>query len=208
MSGNVIDVYAPDEDAEYAALIARLESQPPPGDGTELDFGKIAGNAEKRSAKAVILYQTCCRKWSVSRIADRLGISVRAVSRLLAEALAEAIPFGDIELVRQFELSKLDAIEQECDGQFKRSCENEETVRETMDKDGEVRELKTTKGQSGNPAYLRALVEIAKLRARLQGLEKPVKKEVDKTTRRIDIKVVEIKSREDAEKAKAAGLLE
>jgi predicted transcriptional regulator len=201
-------VKLPDADeAEYQALLVKLDEQVPPVSGKGFDFSAIQGNCAARTAKAIILFLTCNRRWSVAKIADALEVKTPLVSRYLAEAIREAAPADDLELVRQFEERKLDAREEWLATQAEKSCEPEETIREVLDKDGEIRELKTTKGKAGNPAYDKVLIEIAKHRARLLGLEQPMRVQVDKTERKLQINVVEVRDHGQVLAAKEAGLL-
>jgi len=193
----LMSILLEEDQRDYDALVADLESQHPLTSGKGMDFQKIRGNFAGRTAKAVVLH-LACTGWSVAEIAAAVGHRPGVVGRYLAEAITEASPLDDVEILRNHELRKLDMQEKFCWEKFHASCQPEESTHEVLDKDGEVRELKSRKGQSGNPAYQRLLTEISKRRAALLGLDRPAKVQVDKTERRLQIQVVEVKTREDA----------
>lgn len=227
MPDTTLDVYTTEEDAEYEALLVQLDQKIPTVSGQGFDFTRISGNLEARTAKAIVLH-LALTGMSVAEIAERLGRSTMAVSRFLAEAICNASPIEDLEILRNFEMCKLDAQAQACWEQFRRSCEDEVTEVTTWEieipvgKDGdrtirkEVPEgtpgaieviKRTRKGQSGSPGYQRVLLEIAKHRDKLLGLAKPTKVEVNKTTRTMQISEVVVRTREEVEAARAAGLI-
>jgi hypothetical protein len=203
----VIDLYSEEEETEFRALLTRLDKEFPPVSGKGFDFSRIRGNFAGRTAKAIVLHLSYTG-WSLAEIADAIGVPVRIVSRYLIEAIREASPIEDVEVLRQFEERKLDEQAKVCWEQFQRSCEDAKETHEVLDKDGNVQTLTNVKPQSGNPAYHRVLLDISRQRAKLNGLEKPVRVEVDKTERKLVVNVVEVKSREEVEEARAAGLLE
>jgi len=209
-----IDVYTAEEDSQYESLLRRLESAPPPGPGRDFDFASMSGGCDKRTAKAIVLYLTCRNHWSIIQLSERLGVSTTVVTRLLHEAIQEAVPIDDVEVIRKFELCKLDSMARVCTEQFERSCEDaiEEVERWEIDDDKgrpvEVEEgtpgarrviRRTRKGQSGNPAYQRMLMEIAKHRDKLLGLARPTRVEIDKTERKMVVNLVEVKDRSELE---------
>jgi hypothetical protein len=128
------------------------------------------------------------------------------VGRYLCQVVQEATPWEDVEILRKFELRKCDVWEKNANQGLQKSFEDEVTIKETLTKSGDIVELKTTKPQSGNPAWQRALTDIAKRRAALTGMDKPHKVEVDKTERRLTITEVVV-TREQIQAEKAAGLL-
>lgn len=184
------------EEKEYLALVQKLDEQFPPVSKRGFDLTKIRGTVEGKTAKAIVL-QLSCSGWSIARIADTLGVPTQAVGRYLTEAIRDAAPIDDVAILRDFELVKMDAWEQWVHEQANRSCEDEVTVTET---EGEKGSVVTTKrrGQAGNPAYIKLLLEIGKRRDKLLGTEKPTRVEINKQERKVEIHVVEIKTREDA----------
>lgn len=194
------------DDEEYNKLLAKLDELVPATSGKGFDWDRITGNMEVRTAKAIIL-NLSCKGWSVARLAEALEVEPEAVRRYLADAMREACPLDDLDLVRRFEEYKLDLQAEEIHRQFARSCEDEVTVTKITDEEGNVEIRETRKGQSGNPAYQRILIDIARHRARLLGLEKPTQVQVDKTERKLIVNVVEVKNREEALVAQEKGLL-
>jgi hypothetical protein len=193
------------EDAEYQLLLSRLSQEFPPVSRQGFDFSRIAGNFAGRTAKAIVLHLSCTG-WSIAEIAEAIDVPTRVVSRYLSEVIREASPIGDVEILREFELRKLDALERLCHEQFTRSCEDAVIETEgSTDKGGFS--STTKKGQSGNPAYMRAIVDIGKRRDKLLGLEKPQQIQVDKTERKMVVNISRVNSREEIEQAKVAGVL-
>ena len=203
---NIIDVVTAEEDAEYQALCAQLEALAPPVSGASFDLQSLRGNAEQRTAKAIILDRSC-KGVSVADLAELLHCNPALVSRYLMEAIQEASPIDDIEILRKWELAKIDAEIKWLKEQQERSCQDKETTTVTKTKDGTFTTTRT-EGQAGNPAYSKVLMDLGKRRAALLGLDKPAKVSVEKTERKLIINVVEVKSRADVEAAEAAGLLE
>jgi hypothetical protein len=204
-SEKTIDVYDAEEEAEYNALLATLAEKFPPVSSKGFDFSKIVGNCVGRTAKAIVLHLSC-HGWSIAQIADALGIEIHAVNRYLGEVLQEVGGTEDVELIRNFELRKLDAWERDAWKQFDRSCEDAVTVTEIVTDKGTSSNTKT-EGQSGNPAYLKLLLDIAKHRDKLLGLARPTKIEVNKTERVLKIKQIVVTTHEEANAVKAVGLL-
>lgn len=202
----VIDVGAVD-DTEYAAFVEEMDRKVPAIVAKGLDLSKLWGNLENRTAKAIILHLTCECLWSISDIAETFGMTRKLAYRYLDEAVRDYIMPEDVDAVRQFELMKLDAQAKVCHEGTKRSFEDEVTVREVLDKDGEVHELTTRRGQSGNPGWQRALTDIGRRRDRLLGLEQPTKVEVDKTERKLVVTEVIVRTPKEAIAAREAGLL-
>lgn len=184
------------EEQEYRDLVQKLDEQFPPVSKRGFDFSKIRGTVEGKTAKAIVLHLSCSG-WSIARIADALAVTTQAVGRYLTDAIRDAAPIDDVGVLRDFELVKMDAWEQWVHEQAARSCEDEVTVTET---EGEQGATVTTKrrGQAGNPAYIKLLLEIGKRRDKLLGTEKPTRVEINKQERKVEIHVVEIKTREDA----------
>lgn len=193
------------DDAEYDALVAKLEAKFPPVSGEGFDFSKMKGNLKGRTAKAIVL-QLSCQGWSVAEIAEAIGASACAVGQYLASAIREASPLDDVEILREFELRKLDVQEKACWEQFERSCEDAITEKEGSTDKGSFTSTER-KGQSGNPAYIRALLAIGQRRAALVGMDKPTKVHVDKTERKLQVTEVVVTNREEVAAARAAGLL-
>ena len=197
-------------DIEYAALVAELDQLIPPVSGKGLDLQQITGNVELRTAKAIILHLSC-RGHSISDISNTLmGVDVKwtptMVRRCLTNAIAEAAPIEDVDIIRDFELHKLDVQEKACWDQFNRSCEDAVIEREGSTDKGGFSET-TRKGQSGNPSYLKVLLDIGKRRDALQGLNSPQRVQIDKTERKTQITEVVVTTRAEVEAARNAGLL-
>lgn len=203
----IIDDAEDEIDAEYEELLDKLDAEYPTISAKGLNLRQICGDPEARTAKAIVLHLVCTG-WSVAEIAERLEQKPAVIRKYLAQAMVEAAPLDDIELIRRFEDHKLDVQSKAAWEQFRRSCEDEVTERTTIDDEGKETTQTTRKGQSGNPAYLRALMEIAKHRALLQGLAAPQKVEVNKTEKTLHIQEIIVTNREEALAAKAAGYLE
>jgi len=182
------------EDTDFSGLVERLDRKFPPVSREGFDFAQISGNAKGRTRKAIVL-QLACHGWSVAQIADHIEIPTNTVGAYLSTAIQEANPIADVEILRNFELQKLDSMERSAWEQFERSCEDAVT----KEGDPVVR--------SGNPAYMRVLLDISKRRATLVGLDSPAKVEVDTTTRKLVINEIVVTNREEALAAKKAGLL-
>lgn len=193
------------EEAEYQGLLDELNRQYPPCNSEGFNFDRIRGNIAGRSAKAIILQLTLAGQ-SVADIADKLGHKPSYISRLLLEAIREAVPSVPLEDEIRFELAKMQKLERAAWEQFQRSCEDKESVTETEGSEGTTVSRKT-EGQSGAPGYLKILVDVSKRRAELLGLNAPKKAEVTKNERRLHIQEVIVHTREDVAAAKAAGLL-
>lgn len=193
-------------DVEYLQILAKMDAAFPPVSRVGFDFEKIRGNIKGRTAEAIIL-ALALHGWSVAQIADTLDVSPYHVGRLLAKAIREASPICDVEVLRDFELQKLNEQERVCWEQYKRSCEDEVSAHEVIDKEGEVRELSARKVQSGNPTYQRILTDIGKRRASLLGLDAPSKVQVDKREQKLQITEVIVRTHEEVKAAMAAGLL-
>ncbi len=190
---------------EYRQLLEQLEASAPPVSGKGFDYSKIRGTFRGRTAKAIVLHLSC-QGWSVKQIGDEIGIPTTVIGKYLSEAIQEASPIEDVEVLRNWELRKLDVQEQSCWEQFERSCEDAITTEEgSSEKGGHSKTVR--KGQSGNPAYIKALVEISKHRAKLLGLEAPKRLEVDKREQVLKVTQVVVRNREEAAAAEAAGLL-
>lgn len=206
----VIDHDWDQQEAEYQSFLAKLDTLAPP-EGKGLDLGRIQGRLDQRCAKAVIL-DYARKGWSRADLAELLStpewpITPRSVGRLLADALREAADDDDTELLRQFEISKLKMAEQFCHEMLKRGQEPTVTVKESLDKDGEVIELRTTHPPKPNPAWQKHLLEISKHLDKLQGLSKPTKVEIEKKEQKLVVNQVVVKTREEVNAAMAAGLL-
>ena len=193
-------------DQEYQALLANLDEKFPPVSAQGFDFSKIRGNCTGRTAKAIVLH-LALTGWSVAQIAEAIDAPARSVSIYLADAICEASPIEDVEILRKFEARKLDEQAKACWEQFDRSCQDAVETHEALDKFGEIRELRTVKPQSGNPSYQRVLTDISKHRAKLFGLEKPVQIQIDKREQKLVVSEVIVSTREEAIAAKNAGLL-
>lgn len=193
------------EEAEYNALVARLDQEFPPVSGKGFDFSKIRGNFRGKTAKAIVLHLSCVG-WSIADIAEATGASCQTVGRYLANAIYEASPLDDVEVLRQFELRKCDVWEQAANQGSERSFEDAVITREQETKHGT---FTTTirKGQSGNPAWHRILLEISKRRSALVGMDKPTQVHVDKTERKLVINEIVVKDRKEVQEARVAGLL-
>ena len=202
-----IDGYTSDEEAEYQQFVAEMQQQFPAIPPTEIDFSRLVGKANGRTGKAIVLYLTCKCGWSIDEIATAIGRTPVVVSRYLSEAVREQLTGDDPELSRKLELMKLDSQRRDCVEQFGRSCEDAVETHEVIDKEGEIRELKTIKPQSGNPSYQKILIEISKRVAALEGLDAPTKAEVSKTEQKLIINQITVRTREKVEAARAAGLL-
>jgi len=202
---DIIDATLDDE--EFNTLVANMDKLVPPIEGKGIDFTKIQGNYQKRTAKAIILHLTLTHRNSVEEIAAALEVSPTTVHRYLGEALRDTLVMEDVELLRRFEDMKLNEQAKVCWDQFYRSCEDAVTGHETTDEDGNVTTKTTRTGQSGNPAYQKMLLEIYKCRDKLWGLSQPTRVEVDKTDRKLVISEVIVKTPEDVQAARIAGYL-
>jgi len=178
------------EEEEYRAFVAELEERVPAIVPEKLDFARILGDNSRKSGKAIVLHLACNCGWSIREIAEKLGLSATMTRKYLCEAIYEATPLENVEIVRKFELMKLDALERICQVGIERSFEDAESTHETLSKDGDVVELKSRTRQSGSPGWAKVKTEIAKLRASLLGLAKPTEVRVDKTERKLVIKQI------------------
>jgi len=204
-------------DEEYRDFLIALDKQFPPVSRSGPDFAKIRGDFGMKTAKAIILHMTANRGWSIAEIAETIEATPEMVSRYLADAIRESFPIEDVDIARKFELLKLDEQSRVCKEGLDRSFEDEVSETTTWEDDeghpvaeGEGTRVtkRTRKGQSGNPAWQRALNDIARHRARLLGLEMPTRVETKSERRELKITHVVVATREEALAAKAAGLLE
>jgi hypothetical protein len=197
-----------DDDVEFQQLVDKLLAEFPQVNSPGFDFSKIRGTLNQRTGKALVLHLTLSG-WSITQIAAALDVEPSRVSNQLVRAISESAPLDDIELLRQLELQRLGEMEKMIREQFVRSCQNK-VVKTVSDGDGEGHGemlVTRTEGQSGNPAYMRILVEISKRRAALLGLDASTKVSIDKTSREMVIHEVVVNTREDAIALKNAGLL-
>jgi hypothetical protein len=193
------------EDEAYADLCARLDKELPSVTDNGFDFSKIRGLPDARSARAIVLHMAL-HGWAVPQIADILDESIPRVSRYLTEAMRQAAPVDDIELLRAEELQRLAAVEAAAWEQFYKSCDNAEKVVVSETKDGTYTAT-TTEGQTGNPAYLKIINDASRARRAMLGLDKPVRHETTAVRREFKAIEVVVRSREELEQMKAAGLL-
>ena len=195
------------EEADLAALLDQIDDQYPKVNSKSFDFTKIKSSlrAGSRTAKTLVVHLTLCG-WPLSKIARKLGKPFAMVSEWQAEGIAEAAPIDDIERWRGLEILKLDLIEEWAKEQFARSCEDATEERTT---DGEKGSTTTsvTKGQSGNPAYLRILLETQKRRADLLGLDQPTKVHSVSDVREVKITEIIVRTYDDVLKLKEAGVI-
>src|SRR5208282_2054397 len=95
-------------------------------------------------------------------------------------------------------LMKFDRLEKKANIGIDRSFQDaiEETTNIDID-DGEEREVtsRKRKGQSGNPAWGRLILEINKRRSALLGLDQATKVQVTKDTRQVRINITEVHDR-------------
>ena len=197
------------QDAEFCAMVDALVNEYPSIDSKGFDLTKIKGPLQRRTAKAVVLHLTLSG-WSVSQISEAIGVHPATVADNLESAIREAAPLDDVELLRDLALQRLGSYERLAVEHFHKSCEPK--VTRTCcdgDSDGKGDQMVTrTEGQSGNPAYLRVLIDIDKRKAALLGLDQPTKMSIDKTTRQLIVKEIIVTNASDVAAAKAAGLLE
>jgi len=121
---------------------------------------------------------------TLEEIAKRLGYSNRSsVLVAIIRARSRLCPIPQIEELRNREVASTYEIEREAWEQWFRSMENKksETVKESAVDTGQngdalkVETQKKTEGQCGNPAYLEKILMAQARRARLLGIDKPLK---------------------------------
>jgi hypothetical protein len=197
---------AEQEDAAYASFLAALDATHPPPASAGFDFSRLTGRLRGRSAKAAILHLAYTGH-SVSEITRYLGASRNLVSRYLAEAISEASVPEDLEVLRQWELQKLSLMEKWCWREWRRSLKPEETLKyAALQEEGRSADDPDTlpvigrilKGRTGNTAYMRILLDIAAHRASILGLNKPTAITMDKTERKLNVTIVEVRNRAEA----------
>ena len=121
------------------------------------------------------MYGLTTHGMSKAQIAELLGVSVDVADRYLTEVLADFSRTEDVAAIRNFEMMKLDALEQ--------------WIWKQAEKSG--------KKGAANPAYARALVEVYKHRAKTLGLEAPRRLQIDSTEQKLTVNIIEVRTRED-----------
>ena len=195
------------EDADLAAIMDQIDDQYPKVNSKSFDFAKIQSSlrAGSKTAKTLVVHLTLCG-WPLTKIARKLGKTFDQVSEWQAQGIADAAPLDDIERWRGLELLKLDLIEERAKAQFDRSCEDATEERVTGGEKGSVT-TSVTKGQSGNPAYLRILLEAQKRRADLLGLDQPTKIHSVQDVREVKITEIIVRTAAEVLQLKEAGVI-
>ena len=203
--GEELVLYSDEDEAEYQRLLVTLNQEHPIAGSKGFDFSRLKGIFPDRCTKAIIL-QLALTGHRKQDIAEWLGYSLPAFMRWFDEAVAEAIPIEDVEALRKVELEGLELQKRESWDQFHGLAPPLVITTERETKDGTFTTI-VTKGYAGSPAYQKILLDISKQRSDLLGLNKPTKTEVSKTERKVVVHVMEVKNREEAIAAAAAGLL-
>jgi hypothetical protein len=164
-----------DDDADYRALLARLDEEFPTVSSGGFDFSKIRGLAHTRTAKAIILHLSLVG-WSPEQIGEAIAVPPDMVQRYLHAVMSEAAPVEDVEALREIERRKLTVYERASWEEFERGCQRDDS----------------------NPAWIRVLLEIAKRRASLDGLDRPTRVSIDKTERKLVVTEIVVKSAAEA----------
>jgi len=115
-----------------------------------------------------------------SEIAKRLDISQPTVSNDLKviQEQWKVDRVDDINERKNIELAKIDALEIEYWSAWTESQKNEETKKAVKIGDKQVKQEMISKGQSGNPAFLRGVEWCINKRCDLLGLDAPKKSEL------------------------------
>jgi len=93
------------------------------------------------------------------------------VYRLLRKAI-HGLAMGDLDAMRARELLKCEHIESRVWKEWYRSCQDEVTVTEKRNADGELESTTTVrKGRSGNPALMKIVLEAMRRTSSLAGLD-------------------------------------
>ena len=132
--------------------------------------------------------------WSLNQIARKVGYaSASGVIKAVEAGMKTLCPPEKAEALREREVVKCDVIEREAWRQWKKSTEDgvkcttkESAVDPTGSKEAsaamvdavEIERSTTVEGQSGNPALLDKVLKAMERRAKLLGLDSPVKHDV------------------------------